>query len=89
MVKCCVTYSDGRSAWTVSRCEHGFRGAFCGVATDPRVGREVEAVQAMDVVRPRSTAASDCMGGVDSECVDDVGGCPAIVLEKRLSGDGV
>jgi hypothetical protein len=99
MARCDVTYSDGRSAWIVSRCECGFwcagkctiRGAFCGVATDsdPCVGKDDGAVESIDIVRPRSMGMCDCMGGVDSECVGDVDGCPAVVLERRLSEDGV
>lgn len=83
----------------VSRCACGFwgagkrttGGAFCSVATDsdPRVRREDEEVENVDIVRPRSMVMCDCMGGVDTECVDDVDGCSEIVLEDRLSVDGL
>jgi hypothetical protein len=71
-------------------------GAFGGVAVAARVGRcasdetaaedDADAVESMDIARPRSTGVS---GSVATECADDVDGRRKIALEKCLPGDGV
>jgi len=64
---------------------------------DPRVGRcardesaaEDEAVESVDMVRPRSMGVRGVTGSVATECADEVDGRRKIAWEKCLPGDAV
>jgi hypothetical protein len=85
------------SGWVCALCggKCTTSGAFCGVATAPRVGRcesdesaaEDDVAESVDIVRLRSIGVRGCTGSVAAECADDVDGRRKIELENCLPGD--
>jgi hypothetical protein len=76
---------------------HTTSGAFGGGVAVARVGRcasderaaEVNAVEIVENVRPRSVGVNDWTGSVAAECADDIDERRKIALEKCEPGDGV